>query len=131
MFVIDKKAQKVLDKLLEEADDDVRCKIQKITKKPDLYTKDFNEIKYLLPSSSEFYKFALLIKPKEVKEERPKPSKEYLERIEKLKLAQERRDYNEMIKSVDAQQGYGKENLMQDFGKVSLLVTIVLMSFLG
>ncbi|MFH4981043.1 hypothetical protein AB6A40_007752 [Gnathostoma spinigerum] len=80
---------------------------------------DGNELLDLLkPLASRYpiYKLVENIRPHLQKEE-SKPSKEYLARITRLKLEQEQREYQQMVKSVDANQKYGRADYMQDFGR--------------
>ncbi|CAD5212168.1 unnamed protein product [Bursaphelenchus xylophilus] len=115
MFVVDEKARKFIDDLIKDLEN--RREIEKILEKSQFSTEDFDQISELLPENVEYYKFLMLVKPKEVKEERPPPTKEYLDRIERLKLEAEKRDYDQMVSSVDSSQNYGHTAFFKDFGK--------------
>ncbi|CAD5207629.1 unnamed protein product [Bursaphelenchus okinawaensis] len=115
MFTLDEAAKKRLVDLTK--DEENAAEINEISNKASLKLADIEQITKLVSADTEIYKFLLMIRPIEVKEVRPPPTKEYLERIERLKMEQEKAEYEHMISTVDASQNYGSTSLMKDFGK--------------
>jgi hypothetical protein len=79
----------------------------------------------LLPKDANFYEFAQQLRLKPRSFEGPAPSAEFMALTQKLRQDQAKSEYSKMVSSVDSTQNYGNVNLMQDFGKVGVLITFL------